>query len=169
MPSTHSRLRSEYIKLFNAKFEVKIKNENENELEILIHGPEDTPYKNGKFAIYIRLSPDYPYKSPSVGFATRIFHPNIDEKSGSVCLDVLNQYWSPLYDCKNICESFIPLLLRYPNPSDPLNPEAASILMKSTDTYNDTVIKHVKDYGLKRIELNAKKVFSEVDSDSLEI
>lgn len=51
-------------------------------------------------------------------------------RSGSVCLDVINQSWSPMYDLINVFDVFIPQLLQYPNPSDPLNPEAASLLMK---------------------------------------
>lgn len=34
---------------------------------------------------------------------------------------------------------FIPQLLRYPNPSDPLNGEAASLLMKDAELYNNKV------------------------------
>lgn len=168
---TNSRLRAEYIKLFNAKVDVKIREEKENELEITIPGPSDTPYRNGKFKIYIKLPPEYPYKSPSVGFGTRIFHPNIDEKSGSVCLDVLNQYWSPLFDCTNVVQSFIPLLLSYPNASDPLNPDAASVLLKSKEKFDEIVERHVSEYA---IDLNMG-IFkedppsSDIDSDSLEI
>jgi ubiquitin-conjugating enzyme E2 H len=32
-----------------------------------------------------------------VGFVDRIYHPNVDERSGSICLDVINQTWSPMY------------------------------------------------------------------------
>lgn len=171
MIGTNPRLRSEYIKLFNEKIDVRIREERDNELEIVIPGPVDTPYKRGRFKIYIKLPPEYPYKSPSVGFGTRIFHPNIDEKSGSVCLDVLNQYWSPLFDCTNVVQSFIPLLLRYPNASDPLNPDAASVLLKSKEKFEEVVERHVAEYAMdhKADAYRDEVVSSSVDSDSLEI
>lgn len=69
----------------------------------------------------------------------RIFHPNIDELSGSVCLDVINQTWSPMYDMVNIFEVFLPQLLRYPNPTDPLNGEAAALMMREPKGYEAKV------------------------------
>ena len=61
------------------------------------------------------------------------------ERSGSVCLDVINQTWSPMFDMINIFEVFLPQLLRYPNPTDPLNGEAAALLMREPKSYDAKV------------------------------
>jgi len=59
--------------------------------------------------------------------------------SGSVCLDVINQTWSPMFDMINVFDVFLPQLLKYPNPSDPLNSEAASLLLRDPKAYDAKV------------------------------
>jgi ubiquitin-conjugating enzyme E2 H len=39
----------------------------------------------------------------------------------------------------NIFEVFLPQLLRYPNPTDPLNGEAAALLMREPKSYEAKV------------------------------
>ena len=105
------------------------------------------PYEHGTWRIHVELPEQYPYKSPSIGFVNKIFHPNIDEMSGSVCLDVINQTWSPMFDCINIFESFLPQLLRYPNPADPLNGEAAALLLRDPSAYDRRVREFVQKHA----------------------
>lgn len=41
-----------------------------------------------------------------------------------------------MFDMINIFEVFLPQLLRYPNPTDPLNGEAAALLMREPKQYD---------------------------------
>jgi hypothetical protein len=44
-----------------------------------------------------------------------------------------------MYDMINIFEVFLPQLLRYPNPTDPLNGEAAALMMREPKGYEAKV------------------------------
>lgn len=44
-----------------------------------------------------------------------------------------------MFDMINIFEVFLPQLLRYPNPTDPLNGEAAALLMREPKVYDAKV------------------------------
>ncbi|KAL8757173.1 MAG: hypothetical protein Q9199_002397 [Rusavskia elegans] len=129
-------------------------------------GPEETPFSGGLWKVHVELPDQYPYKSPSIGFVNRIFHPNIDELSGSVCLDVINQTWSPMFDMINIFEVFLPQLLRYPNPTDPLNGEAAAMLMRDQKTYDVKVKEYVARYASKEAADDAGNDSDEEDAMS---
>ncbi|KAG5991303.1 Ubiquitin-conjugating enzyme E2 8 [Claviceps spartinae] len=152
-------------RMLMSDYEVTLINDNsKQEFFVRFKGPAETPFEGGLWKVHVELPDSYPYKSPSIGFVNRIFHPNIDELSGSVCLDVINQTWSPMYDMLNIFEVFLPQLLRYPNPTDPLNGEAAAMLIREPKSYDAKV----KDYVLKYATKDAADeagVESEVEED----
>ena len=118
-------------------------------LTLDLNGPKDSLYEHGSWKIKITIPKEYPFKSPSVGFLNTIYHPNIDEKSGSVCLDILNQEWGPTFSLLNIYETFLPQLLMYPNPNDPLNIKAAKHMKEDPDKFKTLIGVYIKKYSIK--------------------
>jgi len=141
------------MKLMMSNYDVTLTEENNsNDFYVVFHGPKDTPYEEGTWKVHVLLPEQYPFKSPSIGFSNRIYHPNVDEASGTVCLDVINQAWSPMYELINIFEVFLPQLLQDPNPKDPLNGDAAMLLLKEPEKYKVRVREYVKKYAAKNLE-----------------
>ena len=52
-----------------------------------------------------------------------------------------------MYDLINIFDIFLPQLLLYPNPADPLNAEAAALHMKNQDKFKEKCGDYVKKYA----------------------
>ncbi|KAI9791001.1 MAG: Ubiquitin-conjugating enzyme E2 8 [Peltula sp. TS41687] len=149
MSSPKRRIETDVMKMLMSDYEVTLVNDNMQEFYVRFKGPEETPFAGGLWKVHVELPDQYPYKSPSIGFVNKIWHPNIDETSGSVCLDVINQTWSPMFDMINIFEVFLPQLLRYPNPTDPLNGEAAAMLMREPKGYEAKVKDYVQRYATR--------------------
>ncbi|KFX94132.1 hypothetical protein V490_04507 [Pseudogymnoascus sp. VKM F-3557] len=148
MSSPRRRIETDVMKLMS-DYEVTLVNDN-----MYAPAPMTFPLRifdlqgTGKSFMSVLRVPKKPHSKADSGRST-IFHPNIDELSGSVCLDVINQTWSPMFDMINIFEVFLPQLLRYPNPTDPLNGEAASLLMREPKTYEAKVKEYVSKYATR--------------------
>ncbi|BFZ57137.1 Ubiquitin-conjugating enzyme E2 2 [Savitreella phatthalungensis] len=91
----------------------------------VIIGPADTPFEDGTFKLILQFEENYPNKPPTVKFISKMFHPNV-YSSGDLCLDILQNRWSPTYDVAAILTS-IQSLLNDPNVNSPANAEAANL------------------------------------------
>ncbi|KAH7826595.1 putative Ubiquitin-conjugating enzyme E2 2 [Monocercomonoides exilis] len=109
----------------------------------VIFGPDDTPWEGGTFKLTMQFSEEYPNKPPVVKFVTKIFHPNV-YTDGSICLDILQKQWSPIYDVTAILTS-IQSLLTDPNPASPANSEAARLFATNRREYDRKVREVVEE------------------------
>lgn len=76
--AAHKRKIRDVTKLLLSDFKVSQEDDETFVTEFL--GPDDSLYETGKWSVKIHLPDEYPYKSPSIGFVTKIYHPNIDWK-----------------------------------------------------------------------------------------
>ncbi|KAH9720115.1 UBC core domain-containing protein [Citrus sinensis] len=135
MSSPSKRRDMDVMKLMMSDYNVETINDGLNEFNVEFHGPKESLYEGGVWKIRVELPDAYPYKSPSIGFVNKIYHPNVDEMSGSVCLDVINQSWSPMFD--------------------PLNGDAASLMMKDRKQYDQKVKEYCERYAKKENIVNS--------------
>ena len=108
--------------------------DNIHEWDAVIYGPPDTVWEGGIFVLKIYFSEDYPNKPPKVVFKTKMFHPNIYE-NGDICLDILDNKWSPMYDTCALLIS-IKSLLSDPNTYSPANVPASKMFKENIKAYN---------------------------------
>eukprot|EP01096_Ripella_sp_DP13-Kostka_P003602 TRINITY_DN15434_c0_g1_i1.p1 TRINITY_DN15434_c0_g1~~TRINITY_DN15434_c0_g1_i1.p1 ORF type:complete len:196 (-),score=80.94 TRINITY_DN15434_c0_g1_i1:215-733(-) len=90
-----------------------------------INGVSSTPYADQQYKLTLEFPSEYPFKAPVVKFTTPIFHPNVDT-SGNICLDILKDKWSAVYNVSSVLLS-IQSLLGEPNVDSPLNGVAAGL------------------------------------------
>jgi ubiquitin-conjugating enzyme E2 H len=76
---TKRRIETDVMKMLMSDYEVSLVNDSMQEFYVRFYGPAETPFAGGVWKIHVELPDQYPFKSPSIGFMNKIFHPNIDE------------------------------------------------------------------------------------------
>ena len=66
-------------------------------------------YEGLTFKLSLKFPTSYPYEAPQVTFVTPCFHPNVDQY-GNICLDILKEKWSAVYNVRTILLSIQSLL-----------------------------------------------------------
>jgi peroxin-4 len=88
-----------------------------------------------------------------VKFVTRICHPNVDFKTGEICLDLLKTEWTPAYTISTTMTS-IHQLLTSAEPDSPLNIDIAQLFRQGDHVGAQALIRFYteteKYYGKRR-------------------
>ncbi|KXS10119.1 ubiquitin-conjugating enzyme [Gonapodya prolifera JEL478] len=107
-------------------------------------GSANGPYKNGVFKLDIEFTSDYPFKPPKIKFATKIYHPNIDD-DGSLCVGILkSDVWKPSTKLADVLLA-IADILDNPNPDDALR----AAIAEQYNTDKKQYLKEAKEWTKK--------------------
>lgn len=93
---------------------IELENSEVTKWNVIIDGPEGTPFVGGKFRVALDFSDSYPFKYPKINFKTKIYHPNVNGTTGEICTLALDQVWVPTLNAKYIIE-FLLTIIQTPN------------------------------------------------------
>jgi ubiquitin-conjugating enzyme E2 M len=102
--------------------------------------PDEGIWKGHPHIFDIVITKDYPIKPPKIMSKTLLYHPNIDPE-GHICLNILREDWKPVLNLNAIFTGLHFLFLE-PNPTDPLDTEAADVYQKDYNKF----VKIAKNY-----------------------
>jgi len=127
------------------------------EWQIIVEGPNDTPYQGGYFQATLSFPPEFPSKPPTMRFMTPGFwHPNV-YKDGKVCISILHEAkedqfneqesidekWRPILSIEAVIVSVMSMLSE-PNFESPANIDASVMWKKNPEEYKKKVKKLVR-------------------------
>ena len=116
--------------------------------QLLLRGPEGTPYAGGVWLLWMRFGAEFPRTPPEVRFITRIKHCNINSY-GRVCHSVLDRNWSADVSVATVLQCINGLLLS-PDTEDPLDSQLALQFFEGSGVYEISVVRHTERFAQGR-------------------
>ena len=107
---------------------------NIHEWNVIIKGPNKSCYENGLFKLSLKFPPNYPIDPPDIKFVTKIYHPNISMKDGTICVGSKSSEWENNKNIINVIYSIYDLL-KMPNTSHGLNKEALLLYQNDYESF----------------------------------
>ena len=85
-------------------------------------------HTGGMFTLTLTIPPYYPAAPPDIRFQTPCCHPNVNFKTGEICLDLLKGSWTPTYGIVSTLEAVQQLMSAGGEPDSPFNIDIARLL-----------------------------------------
>jgi ubiquitin-protein ligase len=116
--------------------------------QITLLPPKGTDYEGGFYKIEAKFRDNYPKTAPLLKFVTRIYHCNVEESTGHICLKSIKDGWKSSYNMEDILNQVIILLYKQ-NPGDAFNGSAATLYNKDPEKkeFKEKVKKYIKEYA----------------------
>ena len=129
--------------------------------QITLIPPIGTDYEGGFYKIEARFFEDYPISAPQLKFVTRIYHCNVSESKGHICVNTIKDKWNPSLTMEDVF-NHVMILLYKQNPDSPMNWDAS--VLYTTD--KNKFLEKVKNYKTKYANIDD---FENLDKQNIKI
>ena len=113
---------------------------------IIIDGPEGTPFIGGKFTVNLDFSDNYPFKPPKIKFVTKIYHPGVKTDTGEICTQAIDSNWVPTLNAKFVIEAIL-TVLQTPTAENAQEIAIAQIMQSNRNQWEATAAERVQQYA----------------------
>ncbi|CAD8137345.1 unnamed protein product [Paramecium octaurelia] len=131
--------------------------------KIIMVGPEQTPYSNGIYILYMKFPQEFPLQPPDLRFLTSIYHCNINSQ-GRICHSILGRNYTPDTKVIQIFEAVYGLLMT-PEPDDPLDTTIASEYMQDLKLYQQKATNHTLKFAKRPMDEVLKEILGQVGEE----
>ncbi|KAI7773336.1 hypothetical protein LA080_011214 [Diaporthe eres] len=119
VPRLMNEIRTVAARGIHAKYDIYISTADVSFWKIVVEGPDDSPYSDGAFLLYLHADEEYPRVAPKARFVTRIRHPNVNAH-GRICHSIFDRDWTSDTSMGIVIDTIYGLLYQ-PEYSDPVN------------------------------------------------
>ena len=113
--------------------------------KISLIGPQDTPYAGGLFFLTADFPDTYPKGKPEIRFVNKIYHLNVREKDGHICISTLNK-WVPNTPMVSVISAIFALFYEQ-NPLSPYSWTMAGQYKLNRNEFNKTAAEWTQKYA----------------------
>ena len=109
-------------------------------------GPMDTPYAGGTFILTVDFPDTYPNTKPEVRFTNKIYHLNVSNSNGHICISTLNE-WKAKTPMVDVISAIFALFYDQ-NPKSPYSGEMAREYTSNRNEFNRKAKEWTKQYAM---------------------
>ena len=113
--------------------------------KLTLIGPMDTPYGGGTFFLTVDFPETYPNTKPEVRFVNKIYHLNVNESNGHICISTLNS-WKAKTPMVDVISSIFALFYDQ-NPESPYSGSMAREYSTNRALFNKKAREWTKKYA----------------------
>ena len=148
------------------KYDVYVSESDMSFWKVVMEGPDDSPYSQGTFLLYIDSVEGYPTFAPKARFITKIKHPNVNAH-GRICHSIFDRDWTSDISMTTLLDTVFGLLYQ-PEYSDPVNTTTTLGFHHDQVEFADEVREHVQRHARKTREQWKKILLREEEDESVE-